>query len=79
MFLRASRRPYDRALNLLLLAGGAITFATMTAAMSTVFHVGVTYWYLFLSTAYGLFSAYAVVLFFMALSVMIRLFRAYVL
>jgi flagellar biogenesis protein FliO len=79
MTLRASRRPADRVLNGLLLAGGGITFVTMTAVMSTVFHVGVVYWYLFLSTAYGLFSAYAVVLFFMALSVMIRLFRTYVL
>src|SRR5262249_12485437 len=79
MALRAGRRPEDRILNTLLLLGGSLSFVIMAAVMSTIFHVGVVYWYLFLSAAYGLISAYAVVLFFLAITIMIRLFRAFVL
>ena len=78
-FIRSERRVESRALNALLLMGGAITFVALAVVMSTVFYVGVFYWYLFLATAYGLISAYSVVLFFMALTVMIRLFRSFVL
>ncbi|MGZ3707327.1 MAG: M28 family metallopeptidase [Bdellovibrionota bacterium] len=77
--LQAKRRTPDRLLNLLLLLGGSITLIAITAVLTTIFHVGVAYWYLVLSAAYGLFSAYAVILFFLALTVMIRLFRSFVL
>ena len=77
--LRARRKPEDRILNGLLLLGGAITLVAIAILLSTVFSVGVFYWYLFLAVSYGLISAYSVVLFFMALTVMIRLFRSFVL
>jgi hypothetical protein len=77
--IKARKRPEDRILNTLLLLGGSITFIAIAVVLSTIFHVGVVYWYLFLSAAYGLISAYSVVLFFMALTVMIRLFRSFVL
>ncbi|MCM2323348.1 MAG: M28 family peptidase [Oligoflexia bacterium] len=77
--LRKRRRREDRMINILLLLAGSITFIVTGVILNTIFHVGVAYWYLFLSAAYGLISAYAVVLFFMALAVMIRLFRAFVL
>ncbi len=79
MAIRTRGSREDRVMNMFLLLGGAITFVTVGVVMATVFHVGVFYWYLFLSAAYGLISAYSVVLFFMALTVMIRLFRAFVL
>jgi hypothetical protein len=79
MAIRTRGKAEDRVLNTLLLLGGAITFVTVAVVMGTIFHVGIVYWYLFLSAAYGLISAYSVVLFFMALTVMIRLFRAFVL
>ena len=77
--LRARRRREDKIVNMLLLLGGAITFVVTVIILNTVFHIGVAYWYLFLAAAYGLISAYSVVLFFMALAVMIRLFRAFIL
>ncbi len=77
--LYARRGTKQRVLNGLLLIGGSITFVTMLLVLTTIFHVGVAYWYLFLAAAYGLISAYSVVLFFMALTVLIRLFRAFVL
>lgn len=76
--LRARRRRANRIVNLLLLLGGAITFIITVVILNTIFHVGVPYWYLFLAAAYGLISAYSVVLFFMAVAVMIRLFRAFI-
>jgi flagellar biogenesis protein FliO len=79
MGLSSRRRPEDRLLNGLLVLGGSITFVAITFVLTTVFHIGVSYWYLFLSAAYGLISAYSVVLFFMAITVMIRLFKAFVL
>lgn len=77
--LRSKRRTEDRILNTLLLLGGAITFVAIAVIMTTVFNVGVLYWYIFLSAAYGLISAYTVILFFMALTIMIRLFKSFVL
>lgn len=77
--LRAKHKQRNRVLNALLLLGGAVTFIITIIVLSTIFHVGVAYWYLFLSAAYGLISAYSVVLFFMALTVMIRLFRTFIL
>jgi hypothetical protein len=77
--IRARRHTQGRFMNSFLLIGGAITFLATAILLSSVFHVGVVYWYLFLATAYGLISAYSVVLFFMALTVMIRLFRSFVL
>lgn len=77
--LRARRRREDKIVNMLLLLGGAITFIVTVVILNTVFHIGVAYWYLFLAAAYGLISAYSAVLFFMALAVMIRLFRAFIL
>lgn len=73
---RKKRNTGDRIYNVLLLLGGSITFLIMVVVMSTIFHVGIVYWYLFLSAAYGLFSVYAVVLFLLALATMIRLFRS---
>lgn len=77
--LRTRRGAGDRALNFLLLLGGAITFIGMSVALSTVFHIGVVYWYVFLSAAYGLISVYAAVLFLIILAILIRLFRSFVL
>jgi hypothetical protein len=77
--IRARRRTEHRIINGLLLLGGAITFLAVSLVLTTIFHVGVVYWYIFLAAAYGLISAYSVVLFFMALTVMIRLFRSFVL
>lgn len=77
--IRARGHERHRILNALLVLGGAITFVTVTIILTTIFHIGVIYWYLFLSAAYGLISAYTVVLFFMALAIMIRLVRAFVL
>ncbi len=79
MMLSGKRRIENRLVNGVLLLGGAITFVAVAVLMTTVFHVGVFYWYVFLSAAYGLISAYSVILFFMALTIMIRLFRAFVL
>jgi hypothetical protein len=79
MALRIRRRPEDRILNTLLLLGGVLSFVLMVIVMSTIFHIGVVYWYLFLSAAYGLISAYAVVLFLVAVTILVRLFRAFVL
>ncbi|MBI2712343.1 MAG: M28 family peptidase [Bdellovibrio sp.] len=77
--IRNRKRPEDRLLNVLLLVGGSITFVALAVLMSTVFHVGVFYWYIFLAAAYGLISAYTVVLFFTVITVMIRLFKSFVL
>ncbi|HTL12117.1 MAG TPA: M28 family peptidase [Bdellovibrionota bacterium] len=77
-FIKVGRGPQDRLVNLLLLLGGTITLVALVVLMTTVFHVGVAYWYIFLSAAYGLFSAYAVVLFLVALAIMFRLFRSFV-
>ena len=78
--MRSRRRgKEDRIMNGLLLMGGAITFVTMAIILTQIFHVGSVYWYLFLSTAYGLVSAYTAVLFFMVLAVMIRLLKSFVL
>ncbi len=68
-----------RAVNTLLILGGAVTFLAIAIVLNTVFHVGVFYWYLFLSVTYGLISTYAVILFFLSITVMIRLFRSFVL
>lgn len=77
--MRAKRRIETRIANMLLILAGAVTFVATVMILATIFHVGVVYWYIFLSASYGLISAYAVVLFFMALTVMIRLIRAFVL
>ncbi len=78
MAIRTRGKPEDRVLNGFLVLGGAITLVTVAIVMSSIFYVGAVYWYVFLSAAYGLISAYTVVLFFMALTVMIRLFRSFV-
>ena len=67
-----------KVLNFLLMLGGAITLVVIALVMTTIFHVGAAYWYLFLGATYGLVSAYSVVLFFIAISIMIRLFRSFV-
>jgi hypothetical protein len=77
--VRTGPRKKSRTLNLLLILGGSVTFIAVLVVMSTLFHIGVAYWYLFLASAYGLISAYSVVLFVMALTIMIRLVRAFVL
>jgi hypothetical protein len=77
-FIRHSRRTPGRVVNLLLLLGGSITFLTMIIVMTMNFHIGAIYWYMFLAASYGLFSAYAVVLSFMAFTLMFRLLRAIV-
>jgi hypothetical protein len=74
--IRNRRRREDRIPNLLLLIGGSITFVVFSFVLSTLFHIGVVYWYIFLAATYGLISAYSVVMFFMALTVMIRLLRS---
>ena len=76
--LRNYDRIQGRVLNLALLGCGAITLVAAAAVMTTIFHVGVPYWYLFLSASYGLIPAHTMVLFVMALAVMIRLFRLFV-
>ncbi len=76
--IRARRRPGDRILNTLLLAGGTLSMVALMLVFATIFHIGVIYWYMFLAATYGLFSAYAVVVFLVTLTIMIRLFRAYV-
>ena len=76
--IRFGNKVQDRLLNGLLLLGGAITLIAMTVIMTSIFHVGVAYWYIFLSAAYGLISAYAVVLFMIAIATMYRLLRAFV-
>ncbi|MEK6580234.1 MAG: M28 family peptidase, partial [Bdellovibrionota bacterium] len=78
VIIRTRKKAEDRIFNFLLLLGGAITFITTAVVLTTIFHIGVIYWYLFLSATYGLISAYTVVLFFMVLTVMIRLFRSFV-
>jgi hypothetical protein len=75
-FIRHSRRTPGRVMNVLLLLGGAVTFLTLVFIMTTAFHIGAIYWYIFLSATYGLFSAYAVVLAFGAITLMLRIFRA---
>jgi hypothetical protein len=79
MVIDAKRNHENRAVNGFLLAGGAITFIAIAVILNTVFHVGVFYWYLFLSTTYGLISSYATILFLLSITVMIRLFRSFVL
>lgn len=76
--LRA-RPKKSRSLNLLLIAAGSITLISVLIALSNVFFIGVTYWYVFLAVSYGLISAYSIVLFVMALTIMVRLTRAFVL
>lgn len=76
--ISSKRQAENRIMNGFLILGGAITFVAIAAVLGSVFYVGAVYWYLFLAAAYGLISAYSVVLFFMALTVMIRLFRAFV-
>ncbi len=68
----------SRVFNFLLLMGGALTFMIMAAVMSSVFYVGVIYWYLFLAAAYGLVSAYTAVVFFIVLAIMFRIGRSLV-
>lgn len=76
--VRTGDGPPNRLLNFLLLLGGALTFLVMIIVMTTVFHVGVAYWYMFLAASYGLISVYSVVLFLIAVTIMIRLFRSFV-
>lgn len=78
VFLRSRRRVEDRILNTLFLLAGTLSIVAIVLIFATVFHIGVVYWYMFLAATYGLFSAYSVVLFLMALTVMLRLFRAFV-
>jgi hypothetical protein len=77
-FIRYSRRAQSRVMNVALLLSGAITFVAMIFVMTTIFHIGAIYWYIFLSATYGLISAYTVVLAFMVFTVMIRIFRSIV-
>ncbi len=77
-FVRSRETGSGRILNTLLLLGGSVTFLAMIIVMTTVFHVGIVYWYMFLSAAYGLFSVYSVVLFALAIAIMLRLFRSFV-
>jgi hypothetical protein len=76
--LSRRRHKKGRALNVALILSGTITFIAIAAVLNTVFHVGVFYWYLFLSATYGLISAYSVVLFLLAMTVMTRLFKSFV-
>ena len=76
--LRQKRETPHRIMNAFLLMSGTITFVAIIVLMTTVFHVGIFYWYLFLATAYGLISAYSVILFLMAFTIMIRLFKSFV-
>lgn len=77
--LRAKQNAQNRIFNFLLLMGGTITFVAFTVILSTVFHLGVMYWFLFLATAYGLISVYSIFVFTLAVALMIRLFRSFVL
>jgi hypothetical protein len=79
MAIDSKRRGEGRAVNGLLILGGAITFIAVAIILNTVFHVGVFYWYLFLSAIYGLISTYATTLFLLSITVMIRLVRSFVL
>ncbi len=77
--LKVRRRVEGKIINSLLIMGGALTFLIILLVMTSVFHIGVVYWYLFLAAAYGLISAYSVVLFLVVVAVMVRLFRNFVL
>lgn len=79
MIIEQKRKHTSRTANTLLILGGTLTFVAIAIVLNTVFHIGVFYWYLFLSATYGLISTYAVILFFMAISLMIRLFKSFVL
>ncbi len=79
MAIDSKQNHEKRAVNVLLILGGAITFIAIAIVLNTVFHVGVFYWYLFLSAIYGLISSYATTLFLLSITVMIRLFRSFVL
>lgn len=77
--VRSRKGVESRLLNALFLLGGAVTLVGIAIAMSLIFHVGVFYWYVFLAVAYGLISTSAMIAFLMALTVMLRLFRHFVL
>lgn len=79
MFMRNSRTLDTRLHNGLLFLGGLASFIAICVIMTSVFHVGVFYWYMFLAVSYGLISVYAAVVAFAVISVGIRILRNLVL
>ena len=73
--LRQRRDASTRLLNALLILGGLTTLIIGALVMSAVYHIGVVYWYVFLAAAYGLISAYTMVVFALITTVAIRLIR----
>lgn len=78
MSLKKRKDAKGRFINFLLILLGTLSLIAMTLVMSSVFHIGIVYWYLFLGATYGLFSAYAVVIFLIAIALIIRQIRRYV-
>jgi hypothetical protein len=75
MFMKHNRRFDSRLLNSFLFVGGLASFIAICLAMTTIFYVGVFYWYLFLAVSYGLVSVYAAILAFAVITVGIRILR----
>jgi len=63
----------SRSVNLILLALGWASFLTVLIYMTTIFHLGVWYWFLILSASYGLVSPIAAILFLLTVALLIRI------
>ncbi len=68
-----------RIINFLLILGGSLSMIALLLILTNIFHIGIVYWYLFLATTYGLFSAYAVVISLFVFALLIRQFSRFVL
>ncbi len=78
MSLKKHKEKKRKFINFLLILMGTLSLIAMLLVMTSVFHIGIIYWYLFLGATYGLFSAYAVVIFLIAIALIIRQIRRYV-
>lgn len=72
------RQREGRWVNFLLILGGTLSLLLLGVIVTRVFHLGIMYWYIFLATAYGLISAYTVVVFFIFMAMLIRALRHFV-
>lgn len=76
--IRVRKQVQGRVINAMLVLSGSLTLVALALVMTQIFHLGIFYWYVFLGAAYGLFSAYTIVLALIIIAIMFRLARGFV-
>lgn len=79
IFLKIRKSKTGKLTNAFLLLSGAITAVVTIIVSTSVFHVGIVYWYLFLGLSYGMISVYSALLGIIFFAMMFRLFKHFVL